>query len=313
MARVNRTFAIFSAAACAAAILSSSEARAADPEPSDTSSATAAATGSTTAAKPVDWDPSDVSEDPNKKYYFVGLRYRGNVVPAFLEHLFVKEGGTVYSNTIGMEVDIRKDGYSLIPALSFVEYGMDDTLFLQKDKPDNFAGNYSFVHSTLKGIYATADILWSSPIAKDVDFEYGFGIGLGVIFGSLQNNWVYQDPNGQFQASNGLRFSKCPGVGAVGTGCNPADHQNSDVNKVGNYVEKSWVDGGSVPNVFPWIALPQLGFRFKPVKQFEGRLGFGFSLTGFWFGLSGNYGLEKRPETTPAAKTGSGPTIRFGN
>jgi hypothetical protein len=29
------------------------------------------------------------------------------------------------------------------------------------------------------------------------------------------------------------------------------------------------------------------------MKQLETRLGVGFSLTGFWFGLSANYGLEK--------------------
>jgi hypothetical protein len=58
-------------------------------------------------------------------------------------------------------------------------------------------------------------------------------------------------------------------------------------------VEASWFDGGSRPVVFPFLAIPQIGLRFKPVKEFEGRIGLGFSLTGFWFGFSGNYGLEK--------------------
>ena len=48
--------------------------------------------------------------------------------------------------------------------------------------------------------------------------------------------------------------------------------------------------------LFPWISIPQIGLRFKPVKQFEGRLGLGFALTGFWFGLSGGYGLEQKPK-----------------
>ena len=32
------------------------------------------------------------------------------------------------------------------------------------------------------------------------------------------------------------------------------------------------------------------------MKQFEARLGLGFSLTGFWFGLGGAYGLEQKPK-----------------
>ena len=48
--------------------------------------------------------------------------------------------------------------------------------------------------------------------------------------------------------------------------------------------------------LFPWISVPQIGLRFKPIKNFVGRLGVGFALTGFWFGLSGQYGLEQPPK-----------------
>jgi len=63
--------------------------------------------------------------------------------------------------------------------------------------------------------------------------------------------------------------------------------------KVGGYTEPNWLDGGSVPVIFPSVVLPQLGIRYKPAKAFEARLDVGFSLTGFWFGISANYGLEK--------------------
>ena len=76
--------------------------------------------------------------------------------------------------------------------------------------------------------------------------------------------------------------------------CNPGTHSNPGVNKVGGYVEPSWAGGGSIPNVFPAINFPQIGVRYKPIKQLETRFGTGFSLTGFWFGLSANYGLEKQ-------------------
>jgi hypothetical protein len=242
-----------------------------------------------------EWDPSNVEEIPGKSYFFMGLRYRGDVIPTFRLNLFVVEGATVYSNTVGIEFDLRKDGFSLIPALSYQEYGTDDILFKQKNKPD-IPGNYSVINSGMKAIYATADLLWSTKISKNVEFEYGAGFGIGAVFGPLKNNWVTQDDaNGNLPAANGHKYRECPGVQAAGTGCNKADHQNSDVDKVQGYTEPSWFSGGSKPVLFPWIAVPQIGLRFKPVKQFVGRLGLGFSLTGFWFGLSGEYGLEKKP------------------
>jgi len=68
---------------------------------------------------------------------------------------------------------------------------------------------------------------------------------------------------------------------------------------VGGYTEPSWFNGGSKPNFFPWIGIPQFGLRFKPIKAMEARLQIGFSLTGFWFGLSADYGFEKPTEKAP--------------
>ena len=153
----------------------------------------------------------------------------------------------------------------------------------------------------MKSVYATADLLWSAKIQKNLEFEYGAGFGLGVIFGDLETNWV-QDigPTGAggLVGSNGHHYIACAteGQGGANSGCNKSDHQNAQVAKVGGYTESSWFSGGSKPVIFPWIAVPQLGLRFKPIKNFVGRLGVGFSLTGFWFGLSGQYGLEQKPK-----------------
>jgi hypothetical protein len=255
-----------------------------------------ASTSSTATEPPAEqWDNTNVEEVPGRSYFFVGLRYRGNIVPSFILNMFVDEGKTIYTNMVGAEFEIRKDGFSLIPALSYHELGTGDILFKQKNTP-NIPGNYSVVNSSMKIMYASLDLLWSQKLSKNVEFEYGLGVGLGAVFGDLQNNWVTPDANGPLVASNGSRFRQCPGVLPPDTGCNKADHQNSSVNKVNGYTEPSWFNGGSKPAIFPWISIPQIGLRFKPVKQFVGRLGVGFALTGFWFGLSAQYGLEKKRE-----------------
>ena len=258
-------------------------------------------------------DITNTAEAPSKTYRFVGLRYRGTIIPAFLEHLFVNDGGTIYSNSIGAEMDFRKDAKSTIVWLQYTEYGFGDTLFFQKGQQDT-PNNYSIVNSSLKGIYAGLDELWSTPVANHLDFEYGFGLGLGVIFGNLYNDWVYggQDGSakgvpGAIQASNGFFYAQCasqnsgPGNGAPSS-CSTQAHSNATTAKVGNYVEKNWFNGGAVPVIFPHVA-GQLGLRYKPIKQLETRLSLGISLTGIWFGLSADYGLEDtHSDTHPAAK-----------
>jgi len=241
------------------------------------------------------WDIHDVTESPDKKYYFAGLRYRGNVIPAALVRIFVDGGQTIYTSMVGGEFEIRKRGFSIIPALTFHEVGTGDLLFKQNSSAD-IPGNYSLVNSGMKILYASVDLLWSSKVHRNVDVEYGLGAGLGALFGSLEVNWVKEGTGaGQLTGENGKTYIPCQTTEAVGTGCNKADHQNSSSDKVGGYREKSWFSGGSKPVIWPWIT-PQLGLRIKPIKNFVGRLGIGWSLTGFWFGLSGSYGLEQKPK-----------------
>lgn len=258
-------------------------------------------------------DITDTREDPDRKYYFIGFRYRGTVIPQFIENLFVDDGATVYSNSIGIEFDMRHAGNSLIPWIQYVDYNTGDILFLQKGQQD-IAANRSIVNSSLKAIYLGVDELWSVPIVPTkVDFEIGFGVGIGGVFGTLSNNWVYVDTpaHGEIKSSNGNYYSKCTSTNApayvptddTNDGCLPGNHTTPNPAKVFNnghyYVEPNWFNGGSVPVVFPTINVPEIGVRIKPIKQLEFRVDTGFGLTGFWFGASVDYGLEKveTPET----------------
>lgn len=263
-------------------------------------SATASSGGTTQVVEPPPVDDtasSNVYEKPGKTYYFIGLDYRGTVIPKFEENLFVDGGKTVYSNTVRLDLDMRKDGFSFVPHLQYTEYGVDDLLFHEKNKNDQ-ANNWSVVNSSMKGLYLGTDLLWSSKVATTVDFEFGVGLGVGVIFGDLSNNWVYDDPNGALINDDGRHFSKCQqgDVAAHPDACSPVSHSNSTDTKVGNYTEKSWVNGGSKPNVFLDLSIPILGLRIKPVKELVIRPQVGWSLTGFWFSLGGYFGLEKALE-----------------
>lgn len=254
---------------------------------------------------------TDVGEDKGKYYFFVGARYRGTIVPQAFMNIFVDGGRTVYNNSAAIEVDIRKDNFSIIPAFMFAEHGLSDTLFLDKGKDPADTGNWSVTASNVKGIYATVDLLWSVKLQRMLDFEIGGGAGFGILFGDLSVNWVTDKPTasglpGPYMA-NGRAFYACktetddtPHPTGPG-GCSRADHRNADVAKVyasdGNlsnpYAMKYWADGGPVPNVFFHLSVPQIGLRFKPIKSVVARITTGFSIIGFFFGFSLYYGFER--------------------
>jgi hypothetical protein len=263
-------------------------------------------------------DSSNTAEDPLKQYYFIGAEYRGTVIPQFLVNAFVNGGATFYSNMVSLKVDIRKDNHSTIPWLGLANYGFGNTLFENTGNSGTgpeFAGNWTVVSSSLNAIYLGLDELWSVPIddAHHWDFEYGFGVGLGVVFGTLNNTWVHTQTGTQIGPGN---YVPCV-QGDTQTGCNPADHQNATTSKVGagpgQYYSEPAGFLGPKPIIFPYVAFPDIGIRWKPVKQFESRLGIGFSLTGFWFGISGAYGLEQPEgggETPKGEKTKASSLLR---
>ena len=253
-------------------------------------------------------DEWDVTEKDAQKYYFVGLRYRGQLIPQAFINIFVDGGATVWTNSIGLEVDIRKDGFSLIPNITFSDYGTGDLLFLQKNKVAADVGNWSMIKSNLKVLYFGSDFLWSVKIAKNFDFEYGLGFGIGVVFGDLYDDWVRvankgdsftlggqpgtaaKDGNGAVAGFANHYYIPCKMTGPPG--CNAGDHNNSSDIKVNNFADSHGFN--PVPTLFFNVSIPYLGVRIKPIKSAEARIGFAFNIpNGFVFGMSGDYGLEK--------------------
>lgn len=270
------------------------------------------------AVKTDEGSQTDVREREGKNYYFIGGFYRGTIVPQFMMNMFVDGGRTVYNSAAGLQFDIRKDGFSIIPQVILAEHGMEPTLFLEKGKAAGEAGNWTVVAADVKALYGGVDLLWSAKMAKNFDFEFGFGVGFGVLMGDIMNNWVWKSPNAADNklttTANGTSYSFAPctttgddnglAANSVDRGCKAINHKMSEVDKVGahygsdgklvyGYTEPGWTHGGSVPSIFPWLSLPILGLRIKPIKALVLRVQTGFSLTGFYFQLGGFYGIEQ--------------------
>jgi hypothetical protein len=228
----------------------------------------------------------DVAGSPVEKkgetYYFVGARYRGIILPQFMMNMFADGGQTLYVNSFGAEFGIRKDDFEILPSIWYADYGMDPTPFKSKSDPPEA---WELVESNLKVLFLTADFLWSTPIGPQFAINYGAGAGFGLVFGDIIRNDAYF-PGGA-ATSDGSGLVPCGGPGGVGAaqqpGACPIDGQY-------DYNEPSWTNGGSKPVIFPWL-VAQTGLRYKPHRNFVGRLDLGFGTSGFFFGLGADYGL----------------------
>jgi hypothetical protein len=225
--------------------------------------------------------PSDSPvELPGQTYRFVGARYRGIIIPKFMMNLFGDGGRTVYVHSFGPELALRKDGFEYVFSVWWAGYYMDDTPF--KSSSDPIQG-WEIVSSKLNVIYLTTDFLWSQELGSQLAVNFGMGAGFGFVFGDLKRTQAY--PPGGNGNADPYDWKKCSAQG------NPdATFCGTDNDHYDGYTEPSWTNGGSKPIIFPWLVL-QTGLRYKPTKQFVGRLDAGFGTSGFFLGLGADYGL----------------------
>lgn len=240
---------------------------------------------------------NDPREDPLKSYYFIGLRFRDVIVPRFILNLFADGGRTVNVFTAGPEFSSRKNKVEYDIGISYADYSMNEFLFKGKSETDD---SWEVVSSDMKVLYLNIDLLyqvWGHPSGQFA-LMIGGGIGLGGVFGNLYRTQAYPlDPN-NLDPEDVNQWRKCTGPGTDPSQVNPKTGNSFCDSSNGHYYrnnkdhsEPSWANGGAKPFIIPWLSIPQISFRYKPVKQFQARADLGFSVTGFYFGLSAAYGL----------------------
>jgi len=193
--------------------------------------------------------------------------------------VFQADGGkSIVSPSVGLELATRHKDFEVDTWISYSSIAMGDVALKSKSDPNSA---YEIVNSSMKMLSVGADFLWSTAMNEQLAFTYGGGVGLGLVFGDLKRNQAYStgDPN------DPSSYTKCPAP-SYSAAC------GTDNNHYGNYSESNWINGGSKPVIFPWIALPQIGLRYQPSPKFAARLDTGLSFPGpFFVGLSGYYRL----------------------
>jgi hypothetical protein len=221
---------------------------------------------------------AEVANSPVEKksttYYFVGLRYRGMLIPKFMMNLFGDGGTSVYANGLGPELTVRRDNFEYVLSAWWAGYAMPRTPFKAAGDPKTA---YEVVKTNLNVVYLTSDFNWTSQISPAFGLNLGVGAGFGFVWGDLIRDQAYPDGKGG--------YARCTAQGIP-----DATYCGTDNKHYGNYQEPSWANGGSKPIVFPWLAL-QTGLRIKPHRHFMARIDASWAITGPYFGISGNYGI----------------------
>ena len=221
-------------------------------------------------------------ELPGKTYYAVGLRYRAIIVPKFMMNLFGDGGRTILANGLGPEFIVRKDAFEYQFSAMFTSYAMDPTPFKASS---DAAQAWEIVQSKLKVLYLTADFDWSQDFTPEFALNYGFGAGVGFVWGDLYRTQAY--PGSGANDSTGEGYLPCSSDREPN---DVRDYCGDDNNHYNGYTEPNWANGGSKPIIFPWLAL-QTGLRYKPHRNFIARFDAGFGTSGFFLGLGADYGL----------------------
>lgn len=233
--------------------------------------------------------PNDPREDPLERYYFLGVRFRDVVVPQFMMEIFAKGGATGNVWLVGPELTTRKDRTEVDISLTYADYGFGPAMFRGKNDEDVA---YEVITSDMKVVYLNFDLLIDFPLddAGMFSFLIGGGVGVGVVAGDLYRAQAYPTDGGAPDPSDPKKWTKCEFAGdGFGNYCDDGNSAFSTNGK--DYSEPSWADGGSKPIILPWLTIPQISFRAKPIKQLQIRADVGFALTGFFFGLSSGYGF----------------------
>jgi hypothetical protein len=222
---------------------------------------------------------------------YLGGAYRAFVLPRVALGLFGRANADPIFHAVSAQAAFRgTNGFSVVPTLTFADLSTGDMLVGTPSAER--ASAFSYVRSDLKALAASVELVWSFPVSRALALELGLELGVGVTFGTLVDNWVYESADGRL-AYGGRRFAPCRTVND-GVGCRPQDHGAPTPVRVGDYAERSILAGGSAPTLLPWVSLPLAGVRVRVSDDVALRVGVGASATGLWAGASLGYAVAHR-------------------
>ncbi|MBL8743630.1 MAG: hypothetical protein JNK04_21120, partial [Myxococcales bacterium] len=197
-------------------------------------------------------DDPPAAEGPKLPSHWMGVRFRGLLMPQFVMNIVGEGGTTTFWPGVGLTYTERLGTVDIEPSLTFTSYALGTTPFKPHEVPDT---EWELIESDLWGATAALDILYR--IALDttgtVEMRIGGGFGIGLAFTGDLYRWQSFPKDGK--PGDPATYEKCKGPNdPAGTFryCNQLD---KDANRFGQ-PDPYWNDGGARPLVYPWLSLP---------------------------------------------------------
>lgn len=227
-------------------------------------------------------DNLDPFEEEDQDYFFLGAFYRQVIIPGFIQELFVEGGIDGFNPGFGLQFLWRKNNFN-VSANVWWNNAQGDGYFRAQGDPRT---DTEFVDVDLGVVFVNAEFMWSFPITDWFAFELGFDLGFGFIYGDLVRTEARESSPGAGD------WEPCDGPS--GGYCEAPAPDPCYANNGGHYDcrEPNWfTEGGDTPFIFPWVTLPHVALRFKPIHQLQIRIDGGYGLYNFFFGGGVSYGF----------------------
>lgn len=229
-----------------------------------------------------DAKPADAAASGAGPTWWIGPFVEGVVVPSFLLKLILDASPTVFNPAFGAAITRRNpDGVSWVLGLGYSGYGFDGPFRLSGD-PEL---DTEYVDSNLGLLNVRGMLLWTATISKAFAFEYGVGIELGVVLGSMKRTEAYRDAGGNYHACTA---PLTPDLSYCEPPTNPILRTNAYNEDGAHY----GVTEERVPPVAAALMIPALALRYAPIDKLAIKIEASFGLMQFTFGLSAAYALD---------------------
>ncbi len=246
-------------------------------------------------------DQIDTADDPDKprEQWFVGAYWRHLWVPELMQNLWFDVAPSVSTGIFGLDPNIglvgtwrSESAFSIVFGLGYTSYEFEGA-FRPKGDPIK---NTEYVTSDLAFWHGTASFLWATEFHPTFALEYGLGLDLGIVSGDINRSEAYPTTSGRWRACAGpldpdIRASDgdwyCERPNDPIPGSDPPTDPSGELGAHYDvYVGKLTDDGGSIPNVMLFPAVPHIALRFAPIRELAFKLEFAYAIADLWVGLS---------------------------
>jgi len=232
--------------------------------------------------------PAPPRKGPEAPSTWLGARFRGFLIPKFVLNAAYDGGATVFAPGGGITLQTRVSDPVLIFSVAYASYRAPEMPIKPRTAPDT---DYEIADSDLQALFATIDILWTRQLDSAGHWNacIGWGGGGGWMFlGGLYRTQAYPTKT---SGNDPYLYAKCKGPNNPAGSFRYCNQLDADATHYPGYSEPSWLDGGRLPTVFPFLAAPELGLSWSPSRSVAIDLEAAASVSGIMLGLGFRYGL----------------------